>query len=388
MSERLEFVLMAEQEGANVSALCRRFGVSRACGYKWRARYRTAGEAGLGDRSRRPQHSPNRTAEPMEQVVLAVRGRHPAWGGRKLRRYLVDHANRLGIDAQQVPAASTITAILRRHGALATPARRQRDLERFERERPNELWQMDFKGDFALERGGRCFPLTLIDDHSRFAVGLHACGNQTRRPVTAALQAIFRRYGLPEAMLMDNGLPWGMVTAPRRRRVKLTRLTGWLIRLGIRVIHSRPRHPQTHGKNERFNRTLKTELLRYERFGTLADCQQRFDRWRDTYNLERPHEALGLDVPAQHYRPSAHPYPERLPPIAYASNDAVRRVDRLGLFSFRGTSYRVGKALAGQPIAIRPTPTDGRYFVYYCNQMIRTLHLRPSKTVNHVPEHL
>jgi transposase InsO family protein len=187
MSERLEFIVLASREDANVSELCRRYGISRKTGNKWLCRFREEGEDGLRDRSRRPKTSPARVEPDVERDVLELRAAHPAWGGRKLRARLQAKGR------ERVPAASTITAILDRNGQLAEPAREQRDWQRFEHEAPNRLWQMDFKGHFAMERG-RCNPLTVLDDHSRFSLCLQALPDQREETVRQALISAFRLY--------------------------------------------------------------------------------------------------------------------------------------------------------------------------------------------------
>ena len=308
MSLRSEFVMLAGQEGANVRALCRGYGISAQTGYKWLARAALDPEERFADRSRRPRSSPRRTPAEVEAKVVALRCAHPRWGGRKLARRLRD------LGAPRVPAPSTITAILRRHGRLdeselLTP----HAMIRFERDRPNELWQMDFKGHFAHD-AGRCHPLTLLDDHSRFSLCLEACANQRGATVEASLVPTFERYGLPRRMVFDNGSPWGNGPGD-----PYTPLGVWLLRLGIAISHSRPYHPQTLGKDERFHRSLKAEVLQGRRFRDLAHCRQAFAAWRHVYNLERPHEALDMAVPASRYRPSPRAYPPTLPAIEYAA---------------------------------------------------------------------
>ena len=360
MSERLEFVVLASAEGANVSELCRRFGVSRKTGYKWLSRYATEGSAGLADQSRRPLDSAGRTSAELEQRVLALRVAHPAWGGRKLRRRLQD------LKHVAVPAASTITSILRRHGRLDERAGAgQANMQRFEHEAPNDLWQMDFKGHFAMTRGGRCHALTVLDDHSRYSIGLRACDNERTETVQGELIEMFRHSGLPRRMLMDNGPPWGdMADQP------WTRLTAWLVRLGISISHGRPYHPQTQGKDERFHRTLAAEVLRDRSFSDLIDTQQAFDPWRQVYNTERPHEALSLAVPASRYRASERSYPETLPVIEYAPDVQVRRASLKGVIKFDSRSIRIGRAFSGEPVGVRPTPTAGLYEVFYAHQTL------------------
>jgi transposase InsO family protein len=269
-----------------------------------------------------------------------------------------------------VPAASTITGILAREGLLRPGRRLQRDWQRFEAEAPNELLQMDFKGHVPAGRQ-RCHPLTIIDDHSRFSLCIAACTDERRETVQTQLTKVFERYGLPERILTDNGSPWGSAGQGDH-----TRLTAWLIRLGIGVSHGRPHHPQTQGKNERFHRTLVAEVLsRKAVWRDIDELQRAFDAWRDVYNFERPHDALGLDVPASRYRPSPRPFPSPLPPVEYECGAEVRKVRDNGQIKFGGRLWFVGKAFYGEPVAIRPVAADV-WDVYYCRQVIA--HLDPT----------
>jgi hypothetical protein len=258
----------------------------------------------------------------------------------------------------------------------------RRTVQRFERESPNELWQMDFKGHFAMVGGGRCHPLTVLDDHSRYSIGIRACENEQACTVMGELVTMFRQYGLPVQMLMDNGSPWGDSGGQ-----PWTIVTSWLVRLGIRVAHIRPHHPQTQGKDERFHRTLKAEVLRDRSHLDLSACQRDFDPWRDIYNRERPHEALEMKVPASRYRLSDRRYPEELPLIEYGTELEVRRVQSSGLMRFKGYEVRIGKAFRGQPVGLRSIATDGLYEVFYCHQRIGWVDMRgacdrPGKTVS------
>jgi len=354
MVVRREFVELCSVEGANISELCRRFGVSRKTGYKWLSRFRESGVCGLEDQSRRPIHSPSQTSSIVESEVLKLRESHPAWGGRKLRRRLQDQ----GIT--EVPSASTITEILRRQGKLSETVSSTGPYQRFERARPNELWQMDFKGHFGMINGNRCHPLTVLDDHSRFSLVLQACSHEQGSLVQSVLSSTFRVYGLPEAMLMDNGSPWG-----NDRQSPWTPLTVWLLRLGVRVLHGRPYHPQTQGKEERFHRTLRAEVLQGRTFADLDESQKRFNAWRPVYNFERPHEALGLSVPGSRYQASSRRFPEQLPAMEFSAIDLVRKVQGKGEFSFRGQSWFVSKAFKGEHVGLRPTTTDGVWNVWF-----------------------
>jgi transposase InsO family protein len=366
MSLRLEFVTFASREDANVAALCRQFKIARKTGYKWLDRYRQHPDHPLADQSRRPLRSPHKASPRVEQHVTSLRLEHPAWGARKLRRRLQD----LGHD--HLPARSTINDILRRHELIRPDeSLKHAACQRFERLTPNELWQMDFKGHFATD-AGRCHPLTILDDCSRINVLLKACDNERSQTVQAALIDAMRRYGMPVAILTDNGSPWGACGQGEMH----TALSVWLIRHGVRVLHGRPAHPQTQGKEERFHRTLKAEAISTQRLRDVRHCQNVFDAWREVYNHQRPHEAIDTAVPASRYRPSERTYTESPAPIEYGSGDAVRRVCEKGFISYRGQSYKIGRAFVGQRVAVRPTAEEGRMQVMYCHQRIGELDLR------------
>lgn len=308
MSSREEFVALHLAGNSTMTLLCRRFGISRKTGYKWAARFKEDSTAGLADRSRRPHASPGRVSAALEQKVVALRHQHQAWGGRKIKRRLED----LGEPGVCSPA--TVTAILRRHHLIDPVASQQRRTpERFEHRCPNDLWQMDFKGHFPLARGGRCHPLTVLDDHSRYALVLKSCGNEQAATVQQHLSAAFERYGLPRRILCDNGPPWGGGATGGQDH--WTMLSLWLVQLGVGMIHGRPRHPQTQGKDERFHATLVAEVLRWRDFDDLVASQAAFDPWREMYNTQRPHEALDLAVPAGRYHPSPRSFPKKLPEI-------------------------------------------------------------------------
>jgi transposase InsO family protein len=365
MSQRIEFITLSLGKDTNFSKLCRRFGISRKTGYKFKRRYLKEGLEGLRDRSRRPRSSPSKTDKSVEAMLLKLREKHATWGARKLKRRLED------LGHKELPSPSTITAILKRNDRITTAeSEKHTAWKRFEAERPNDLWQMDFKGHFEANNG-RCYPLTILDDYSRYALSLKACKNERRETVEIPLKETFCTYGLPYQMLMDNGPPWGNDSINR-----YTRLTVWLIRLGVRIIHSRPRHPQTLGKDERFHRTLKAEVIMGCLGKTLQNCQHLFDKWRLVYNTQRPHEALKMEVPAKRYVISNRAFNENLPPIEYGPDDHVRKVFDKGEISFRGNIFRVSKAFIGQPVAIRPMNRDGRFEVFFCHQKIAQINLK------------
>jgi transposase InsO family protein len=377
VGERGEFVRLALMEGANRRELCRRFGISADVGYKWLARWR-AGDLALEDRSRRPHESPRRSSAEMEAQVLAVRAAHPAWGARKIERWLAERD-------LATPAVSTVHEILRRHGRIdRLSSSADRAHLRFEMEAPNLLWQMDFKGWMPLANGGRCHPLTILDDHSRYDLCLEACANEQGSTVQGRLELTFRRYGLPEAFFVDNGTPRGDSSGQR-----WTRLGVWLLKLGIAVLHSRPYHPQSRGKNERFHRTLQAEVFAFKRFRDLGEVQRAFDAWRVMYNLERPHEALDQQVPASRYRPSARAMPDRLPQVEYDDSEIVRRVGTTKAYiSFRGRRWIVPSAFYGERVAVRPFAADGQYGVFFGAHQIANIDLTTNECVDDVSEHV
>lgn len=379
VSLRREFVALASHPEAEMSALCREFGVSRKTGYKWLRRFKEEGTAGLEDLSRRPCSSPHRTGKHIEEAVCDVRLAHPTWSGYKIRHVLLRQVREghCELRPDEIPAASTCTQILHRHD-LIDDREPQQDYgwQRFEKARPNELWQMDFKGNFGLESNIRVYPLTVLDDHSRYSIALKACGDQKLETVQGHLSEAFDRYGLPDRILADNGAPWG---APRTAGIKKTRYTQftlWLYRLGVSVSFSRPYHPQTLGKDERFHRTLGEELLSRHTYRCLDDVQAGFDVWRQVYNLERPHEALGMQVPADRYQPSTRPLPKHLMPIEYGPNDTVRKVNGNGTIGFKGRLHMIGPAFQGLPVALRPTTTDDRFHVFFGIQKVIEIDLQ------------
>jgi transposase InsO family protein len=373
MDQRREFVRLAMQEGVNRRELCRRFGIHPDTGYKWLSRWQA--DQGLADRSRRPHTSPQRTDSELERRILAVRDAHPAWGARKIARCLQR-------EAVSSSAISTVHEILRRSGRVKVPAGGAVASQRFEMLAPNLLWQMDFKGWVRLGNDAQCHPLTVVDDHSRYDLCLQACADQRGDTVRDRLELTFRHYGLPEAFFVDNGSPWGDSSGEH-----WTRLSVWLLKLGITVIHSRPYHPQSRGKNERFHRTLHAEVFALRRFRDLAETQRAFDIWREVYNFERPHEALGQQVPASRYRPSERSMPDRLPAPEYDSSEIVRTVSTTKAYiSFKGRLWKVPQAFQGERLVIRPTSSDTKYGVFFAAHQVATIDLTSGRTVGHVSE--
>jgi transposase InsO family protein len=357
MSLREDFVIQASENADSFGKLCREYNISRPTGYKWVQRYREEGILGLNNKSTRPVYMPLRTSNDFIDLILAYREKYPAWGARKLRQVLINEG------FKKLPSEITFNRILKRNENtdLDKPEKKKKWI-RFERKHPNELWQMDFKGYFELKEG-RCYPLTILDDCSRYSICLSACVREDEISVRKNLERVFSEYGLPQAMIMDNGSPWK--GSPGQR---LSKLTVWLMQLGIKVGHSRPYHPQTQGKEERFHRTLKEELLKYHNFRDLADAQKHFDEWRHIYNYVRPHEALGLSCPGHKYAPSERRFLDKLPKMKYEPGDELRRV-RHGAISVHKKDFFVGQAFDGQIVALRPRGNN-KWDIYFGNNRI------------------
>ncbi len=372
MEEKLEFVRIALNSDIPFSKLCQRFNISRPTGYKWLGLYQKEGYSGLTEQSRKPEHSPKSTGSQLVEFVLDLKKQEPHWGAKKLHALMHrDYANEL----DQIPSLSTVNRILSRHGLTAMIKHLPKPkVGRFERSRPNELWQMDFKGHFALEDKKRCHPLTVTDDFSRFNILLLACGDERGKTVQTGLVSAFQKYGLPDTILCDNGSPWGSSKLDRHRpRRTITQLESWVIQLGIKMIHGRPYHPQTQGKGERFHKTLKKELLLYNQFKNNVHCQYEFDLWRDKYNLYRPHEGINFEVPASRYKASLKSYPEDPVERVHGINDKLLKVSSKGYINYQGSQHYIGEGLKGQFIALRNGLNPNRKEVFYCNKKIRNL---------------
>jgi transposase InsO family protein len=375
MSLKAEFVRLAAQPESNLSALCRRFGISRPTGYALLNRYRTEGTAGLTPRSTRPTTSPRRTDPATEAAVVAIRDAHPRWGGRKIERVLQNQ----GLTA--VPHASTCTDILRRHDRLGPPEAQPHPWQRFEADRPNDRWQLDFKGHVPLATG-RCHPLSVLDDHARFALGLVACADERDPTVRAILTALFRRYGLPWAILTDNGPPWGN-SHPAQRD---TALSFWLIRHGIAVRHGRPLHPQNPGQGRTLPPHAEGRVARHDPAGRSPHRPAALRSLARRLQPRAPARGARARDPVERYRGhTLRPFPDALPPIDYGAGALVRRIHGTGHLQFRSVQYFVTGALVGEPVALRPTTVDGVFECSYCHHWLGRLDARAA-TFTHAYE--
>jgi transposase InsO family protein len=367
--QRIQFVMTARRPGANVRAVCRAFGISPKTGYKWLQREAAAGSvAVLADQSRRPHHSPTCTDAVTTTRVIALRQAF-GWGGDKLAWVLAAEGIRL--------APRTIDRIIQREGLTRERTVIGAAPRRFEHAAPNDLWQLDAKGPFPVERGGRCHALSVVDDHSRFAVGLAALPTIATVTVEPALRACFETYGVPRAMLMDHGSPWWSTAS----HDGLTRLTVGLLKQGIRLIYGAIRHPQTQGKVERFHRTLGEHLAWVGTPTTLRGFATTFARFRDEYNHIRPHEGIGMWPPAHRFAPSPRAYQAAPPRWDYPAGTTVRRVQRNGMVPYAGTLYFVSEALAGEEVGCVPLAGTGRVIVTYRHMMVREWWLHSRRSV-------
>lgn len=355
MSLKEAFVKKALAKEEPFAVLCERFNITRKTGYRIVKRYQTEGNAGLFPRSKRPHTSPYKTSVKTEEKIVEIRLKEPTWGARKILRYLTNEGE------HHLPAPSTITAILKRYNLISVEEslKRQKFI-RFEKENPNELWQMDFKGKFQLLSKQSCYPLTIIDDHSRFSLDIKACPNEQYLPLKKRLTYIFEKYGLPNQINVDNGNPWG-----NSNLYPHTLLTVWLMQLGIRVSHSRPRHPQTNGKCERFHRTLKNDLILRHPMRNFSHAQKLFNRWRHHYNYERPHEAIQMDCPAARYQTSKRQMPSRLPVIEYEDAAVLRMVRGNGYISYQNKEYLVGEAFRNNLVQIKNDVINKSIEIYF-----------------------
>ena len=366
MDQRMQFVADARRAHEDMATLCLRYGISRKTGYKWLARYETGGVPGLLEHSRRPHHSPTLTSDAVCDALFEIRRRHPTWGGKKLVATLRRRAPELPLIA-----ISTAAALLKRHGYI-THARRRRPLGHPGRpttpmSEPNAVWTTDFKGQFPTGDGELCYPLTVADGASRFLLACCALPSVRTSETRPMFERLFRERGLPDRIRSDNGVPFATTALGR-----LSLLSVWWIRLGIRPELIEPGHPEQNGRHERMHRTLKAETLR-PAAATRRAQQRVFDRFRETFNLERPHEALGQRPPASVYTPSTRAYPDELPPIEYPAQCEVRRVSRNGGIRWNNHWVNVSHVLGEEYIAFDEID-DGLWNVYFGPLLLGRFH--------------
>jgi transposase InsO family protein len=376
MDLRRLFVRAHALGDVSMTELCEHFGVSRKTGYKWVARVEQGGLVALADQSRRPHQSPRATAPVLIEALCAARRRHPTWGARKLLAYLRRHH-----PCWPWPAPSTGSALLKAHGLVRAPRGRRRGHASpspvVPATAPNEVWTTDFKGEFRLGDRAYCYPLTLRDLHSRFVLRCDALPEKSGRLVQPCFLRAFREYGLPTRIRSDNGGPFA---APGLTR--LSHLSVWWVRLGIRPERIAPGHPEQNGAHEQFHRVLKAETARPPAAHRAAQ-QRRFRRFCQEYNTARPHEALQDQTPARVYRPSPRPFPERLPPVEYPGHWEVRRVARTGQVSWDGAPVFLTEVLGGEHVAFEEVD-DGLWMLHFATIRLARFEAR-TRTLTPVP---
>jgi transposase InsO family protein len=354
-----------------MAALCRRFGISRKTGYKWLGRFAEEGELGLLERSRAPASHPNATPEDLEAALVRLRGEKQR-GPKKLVVALAKE-----FPGRPLPSTSTVGDILKRNGLVAPRKKRRRctpsESPLAHADAANRVWCADFKGWFLTGNGRRVDPLTVTDAHTRFLLGCQCmCGKTDTEHVKALFSTWFRQFGLPERIRTDNGAPFASTGL-----AGLSRLSVWWIRLGIEPERIRPATPSENGRHERFHRTLKEHTLE-PAAQTPRLQQKRFDAFRDEYNHDRPHEALGQVPPGTLYTPSPRVYPARLPPLKYHDDMVTRRVRGGGQMQWCGRDVMVSNALCGETVGLKALE-GGRWAVYFCQWRIGTFYERALK---------
>ena len=345
MDERMKFIVECLRGSDSFASVCRQFGISRQTGYKWKRRHERDGPAGLEDRSRAPVCHPHAVPDAVIERVVAVRVRHPTWGPRKVKAWLARHD-----PAQLWPAASTIGLLFDRAGLTRRRRRRRRvaphDGPFAACTRANDTWCIDFKGWFLTGDGTRVDPLTLSDAHSRYLIRCQAVGRPDLAHVWPVIDAAFREYGLPRVMRSDNGPPFASLAVGG-----LSRLGVRLIKAGVRPERIAPGKPQQNGRHERMHLTLQQDTASPPA-RSLRDQMARFATFLESYNHDRPHEALGQTPPADHYRPSPRRFNGVLRPPEYPAEAKVRRVRSNGEIKWRGNKIFVSETLAGEPVGL------------------------------------
>lgn len=350
---REEFVKRVLANEKSKSALCQEYGISRPTGDKWIQRY--LNHESLSDKSRAPFTTPTRISVEMEQLIVDTRKKYPALGAAKIHRILENQGY------INLPCVKTVNNVLKRNHLISKEASQNATPhQRFEKAAPNDMWQADYKGHFALKDNTRCHPLNIIDDCSRFNLCCEAQYTESFAEIQPVMMRVFSEYGLPISLLCDNGNPWGT-----SQSTGYTKFEVWLMELGVLTIHCRMRHPQTQGKEESFNRSLTRECLAYNAFENMNDAQRGFDEYREFYNNHRPHHALELDVPAKKYEKSERTMPEKIEEWEYGQGYKLCKVRDHGFFNYNGQGYFLSEGFAGKTIAVRKSSLPGQISLFF-----------------------
>ena len=363
---RKEFVEAAER-CENFSALCREFGITRATGYKWIDRYEK--QEGLTDRSRRPKTTANKTPKGTELQIIQTRSLHPGWGAKKIKKALENKGS-------EMPCVKTVNNILNRYGCISQEeALKHKPYTRFEKERCNEMWQTDFKGEFKMRDGTYCFPLDIFDDHSRYVIRIKP-STSTANIVLPTFREAFCEFGVPNSVLSDNGAQFAGF------RQGYTQFEKWLMNHDVLPIHGRIKHPQTQGKIERFHRAMNQELLKHYTPTDIQDAERMFDEWRDCYNNERPHEALGMRCPSDIYVPSERVYCDQVKRYEYGGEYHVIKVNNWGYVRFDRWQIYLSETMIDERIEFRPNPSGDTFIACYRNFAIGEFDVHTGKLIH------
>ena len=337
----------------NFSALCREFGITRRTGYKWLERAERSQP--LTDRSHARKSIANKTPVETEQLILDLRNENPAWGAKTLRKVLLNHGH---ID---LPSVKTFNNILKRNNLITQEdSLKHKPFCRFEKQRCNEMWQTDFKGEFLMADNNYCYPLNILDDHSRFVIKSVPLLS-TSNIVLSTFRNAFCEFGMPDSVLSDNGAQFAGF------RHGYTQFEKWLMNHNVLPIHGRVKHPQTQGKIERFHRTMKNELLKHCEIKDIEDAIIKFQQWREKYNTVRPHEALGMRCPADVYIPSQITYTDEVPKFEYGGEYHVIKVNSWGYVRFASWQIYLSETMINEYIEFRPNPLEDSFFVFFLN---------------------
>lgn len=363
---RKEFV-EAAKSCDNFSLLCREFGITRATGYKWVRREEE--QEPLTDRSRRPITTANKTPAEIEAKIVGVRRNHPGWGAKKIKVVLENKG-------ETMPCVKTVNNILNRYDCISREESQKRQpYTRFEKEKCNELWQTDFKGEFKMQNGSYCYPLDIFDDHSRFVIRIKP-SESTANLVLPVFKEAFYEYGMPNSVLSDNGAQFAGF------RQGYTQFEKWLMNHDVLPIHGRIKHPQTQGKIERFHRAMNQEVLNHYVPKDIADAERVLSDWRNCYNNERPHEALGMKCPSDIYVPSSRTYSDRVCKFEYGGNYHVIKVNSWGYVRFDRWQIYLSETMVDEYIEFRPNPHRDTFVACYRNFAIAEFDVHTGKLIH------
>jgi len=353
------------RKNGNISEACREFEITRRTGYKWLSREASGEE--LSDKSRRPNRIANRTDAETEGLILSVRYANPSWGGRMIYDYLVKQGH------VQLPCPRTCCNILSRNGCIQpSESSKHKPYQRFEREHCNELWQTDFKGDFLLLDKSRCYPLTILDDCTRYSIMID-CKLDTRG-VRDSFEQAFYKYGLPDSILSDNGWQFAGFKGG------YTGFERWLMEHDVLPIHGRANHPQTQGKIERFHRTMKDEFLKHHQFKNIHELREMMEQWRIKYNENRPHLALNSRSPGEIYTPSKREYSSKI--LEYTYDGHVRKVNNWGYLRFDKWKIYLSETMANTILEVSESIAGDTFNVYFRNFKIAEIDAHEGKLKN------